>query len=697
MINRFNVLKNIGIKPESSIPKNLIDKVDLILLNKRDEWKIFGSSMYRIQRYYGDIDVRETYVDNKSIEDILNKAAKTIKKIVRDINSTPISYFSEFKAGLDLRYDIDIGKPNNGIYYPLKEAIAKIKRLYKQKLLNDTEYKTLIEILKLTETNANNYDICYNILRERRILRWTSKEVIQGYKILPNGVIMNLVYAMGMKTHIKIDYITVSNGNFIEITNIIFLGKINKNKNGSIIDFINVDDNYNSSHVYVKQMREEIEKLFYSDFYFSLFKCMKRVFALTKSFYKYALDINDSEKINYYGNIILELSPIISGDISSLYQIKSFLSSIKRLYELKVSIPEELLMKQLYSIQFNITNLLFIKNDDFINFNKIISIFEQDNNISSRQKLISALDNYFQHLTNQRTLFRIDEFNFNPLPEEFVPLFPIYNHEKIKLYLDDVLTFKITESKDGFTYIKDNHGELILKTSIKPKLFSFPKEKLSGLIREKNFDSYELELKEKGLPNKDIHIKNINPYKKYVREKNKNSKKKLIDDLSIIADRLTKQTIVKLKDKYNISKTLEDEIYENAFDSYLEFLYSAHFKNFIKNSVDYELYLDHITRIIEKEQKEVLDKIFYVKGSGKRKLKRKTKLRRRSKVKLDEDDSEDEMYKQFDKTETPEERYAKYIKRIRKIDIDLNNKRFLNIEEERKKREEENRRRGIII
>jgi len=504
MINRFNVLKNIGIKPESSIPKNLIDRVDLILLNERDEWKIFGSSMYRIQKYYGDIDVRETYVDNKSVGDILNKAAETIKKIVRDINSTPISYFSEFKAGLDLRYDIDIGKPNNGIYHPLKEAIPKIKILYKQKLLDNTEYKTLIEILKLTETNANNYDICYNILRERRILRWTSKEVIQGYKLLPNGVMMNLVHAMGMKTHIKIDYITVSNGNFIEITNIIFLGKINKNKKGSIIDFINVDDNYNSSHVYVKQMREEIEKLFYSDFYFSLFKCMKRVFALTKSFYKYALDINDNEKINYYGSIILELSPIISGDISSLYQIKSFLSSIKRLYELKVSIPEELLMKQLYSIQFNITNLLFIKNDDFINFNKIISIFEQDKNISSRQKLISALDNYFQHLTNQRTLFRIDEFSFNPLPEIFVPLFKIYNHEKIKLYLDDVLTFKITESKDGFTYIKDNHGELILKTSIKPKLFSFPKEKLSGLIREKDFDSYKLELEENGLSNKNI-------------------------------------------------------------------------------------------------------------------------------------------------------------------------------------------------
>ncbi len=54
-----------------------------------------------------------------------------------------------------------------------------------------------------------------------------------------------------------------------------FLG--HKTEDGELY-LINTFSNYLESYVYVRQMRDDIEKLFFSEFYFNPFKACKRLY-----------------------------------------------------------------------------------------------------------------------------------------------------------------------------------------------------------------------------------------------------------------------------------------------------------------------------------------------------------------------------------------------------------------------------------
>jgi hypothetical protein len=68
----------------------------------------FGSYIYRLQRYSADVDLFEEYIDNARPNELVHKFAERLKEMVRNIQKTPLHWFSEFKAGLDFRYDISI-------------------------------------------------------------------------------------------------------------------------------------------------------------------------------------------------------------------------------------------------------------------------------------------------------------------------------------------------------------------------------------------------------------------------------------------------------------------------------------------------------------------------------------------------------------------------------------------------------------
>lgn len=483
----YTIDKLIEARPGSSIPESLQKKVDVILLNKKSlDWQIFGSSMYRIQKYYGDIDVREHFFSNKSIEDIINKTAKSLQRMVTEINSTKISYFSEIKAGLDTRYAIDIGFIENGIYYPTKDLPFIVKEYYKKKLFDKNEYTTIKNNLK-GSLLANNYDIIYNIIRERRILRWTAKEVLIGKKILPLDITITLIEALKMKTHIKIDYITTINGNFIEVTNIMFLG--HKTEDGELY-LINTFSNYLESYVYVRQMRDDIEKLFFSEFYFNPFKACKRLYALFRSFYIHSLNFNNLKKEQMYENYIEKIVSLIKGDVSYLYQIKSFLGSIKRLYKLKIKIPEIALINQINMIQFNLTNILFLPLEQINNINEIISLFKKTKNNEIRLKIIDILSENFTNWINGKTIAYLNKVNMNPFPKQAYPLIHHYVHKKININYENkkfiALLFVKVDNKKSII-LDNNNNQLLIINNI-PDIYT--KSRTDIILPENNFDDW---------------------------------------------------------------------------------------------------------------------------------------------------------------------------------------------------------------
>lgn len=494
MSNKFNE-KMIETKSDSSIPGSLQDKVDIILLSKRSsDWTVFGSFMYRIQKYYGDVDVRETLISTKSVNELAKRVAKSLQKMVNEIISKPFFWYSEIKAGLDVRYILDVGVCNDGFYYPNEKFLVIAKEYYDIGLFTNEEYEMIMDnTVNMVDTPLiDSYNIVYNIVRERRILRWTADEINAGKKKLPLGITITLQDAIKMKTHIKIDYITIVNGNFFEITNIMFIGHMHPN---GCVSLINVFGDYSESYVYVRQMREETEDIFFS--LENVFKGAKRMYALTRSFLIAAEINNQQDKIREYQNFISKLIPLITGDVSYLYQLKSFIGSLLRLYKLKYKIPEDVLMKQIDTIQFALPNILFFPRQLVDELNKVISLFRKNKKAETRRNILMILEDLFMTWINQMSINYLDKNQINPPPSFVFPEKQTYRHVKIEMDKDDpsYLYDIIVEENDNSSTIIDNHGQDLLVVKGVPEESPEPAV-LDFDLPGPNYDSYDYPLEE---------------------------------------------------------------------------------------------------------------------------------------------------------------------------------------------------------
>lgn len=329
----------LGTKLKNAYPKNIIDKINLISLNNDKKYTIVGSASYLVQKYYADIDVIQEFV-GKNFNDILNKFIKNLKSVINKIDSTDLIYFSDFKAGIDERYAIDVGTLRNGLYTPSSNLSKKVKELFEKELLNPTEYASINDALKFT--NSLSYDIISETLRLRKIVRWKQDEISKGWKMLPGKVKYELKKALTADTTVKLDTIIVVNNNFLELTNVVLLGE----KSGNKIKYYDSKANNLRANT-VEFLKEDVEKLYYSELFYSPFKASKRLFSLIRLMVN--SNIGDEEdNLNY----IEEILPLITEDTSLLYQQKSFLEACDRLISIGVTLPEKTFKKQLDNIKF---------------------------------------------------------------------------------------------------------------------------------------------------------------------------------------------------------------------------------------------------------------------------------------------------------------------------------------------------------
>src|SRR5580698_2744175 len=111
----YNAL--ISTKPYESYSKDQMENIKLLSTTKHGNLAVpYGSATYRIQKYPGDLDLHEVFKGNESVDGVIKKFEKVLKKIVKDISQHKIHYFSEMKVGLDNRYDVDLGEIHNGIF-----------------------------------------------------------------------------------------------------------------------------------------------------------------------------------------------------------------------------------------------------------------------------------------------------------------------------------------------------------------------------------------------------------------------------------------------------------------------------------------------------------------------------------------------------------------------------------------------------
>ena len=185
--------------------------------------------------------------------------------------------------------------------------------------------KEEVEIIKSFSTKILNgdkkaeyYDILFNLFRERYVIRWTDEEILKGVKTLPAGKKITLEEALSYKTFVKIDMIFKFGNKFTEMTNVFIL--IIKKPGDARKYAINFGDYFTGDFkiYYAKKITSvvpaDIEKLFYSKYYYNPFKGVKRIWS--------------TARLNKDFRMLNKLKNLISGGISLMYQLKSEIENI---------------------------------------------------------------------------------------------------------------------------------------------------------------------------------------------------------------------------------------------------------------------------------------------------------------------------------------------------------------------------------
>jgi hypothetical protein len=404
-----------------SFPQYVDDEIKLLSVSTKDPAIPFGSSIYRIQMYPGDIDLLENVYESGDKEKIVKKFLVDFKKIIRNIQKNKMHYYSEVKAGLDNMYDIDIGVLENGLYTSSLFLRDNIETYYEHKLITKEDYEIIMRALNYKTADA--YDVIHHIIREYRILRWTVDEILKGKKQVlgENGKyvtldLFDIAMQTGSKTLFKIDEIALFQNRFSEYTNVYFL--YIKDKSNYIHSAIGKAEDVDEG------LRREIEKLYFSDFYYNPFKAIKRMFALAQS-------PNHNTDPKFTG-LIKKLYKFISSKTSMLYQMKSQLDAILVILEKSKSIHNVNINRQIDEMKFRISSYLQINNDDLDKINILI-----DRIVSNTgPKKINSIK-YFkkvlvEQLINPSTIIFLEKNYINPPPNFLLPKFKKYSRSIVR-------------------------------------------------------------------------------------------------------------------------------------------------------------------------------------------------------------------------------------------------------------------------
>lgn len=312
-----------------SLTPDIKSVIDILTLDPKNPPKIVGSFKYKIHEYPADIDLYETVHGCCEVETTKQQLVEYFKQMAIKINNRRFTYLGDFKAGVDERYYINIGEydpeKKTLISYNSDDIINKIADLYEKKLLTKEE---AVEWLRLVYVKPGviEYQKLRDAIRKKYVLRWTTKEILQGYKILPLNKRISLLTAISQKTIVKADLWALIDDRFMEVTNWFML---TAEENGKIYHLTEKPD------MYQKSLKREILLLKNPR--------LKKNMKLAKRMWLYAIVEED-----HY--IIKQLYPLFSSPVAKLYQIQSEVEILMNMLKKLSDPPYHLINKQI--IQF---------------------------------------------------------------------------------------------------------------------------------------------------------------------------------------------------------------------------------------------------------------------------------------------------------------------------------------------------------
>ncbi len=393
--------KIIAIKPKTSYPKQAVDEIKAISIDKNN-WDLKGSYSFRASKYPSDIDVSDILIQCCDKDMAIDNFVEKIQEIVSNVLGTN-HWFLELKAGVDERFNIDINMPN-------EELLPIVDNLHFEGLLSDEDYITAYNILNKKDRDELEHEILSEMFRLHATIRWSADEVLFGYKILSGGVGISLNDAVKNSKTINIELIEVINDKFTEISN--FFNLLYYSTDGKVHTINISQESYdNFPSFFKKELQKNIQKLFYSKLEANYLKLAKRYFSYGKFF-------NDK-------NLVKVVYPLLNSNVGLAGQLKGELATIEKLI-MSVrfdSIPISVLKHQLESIKSRLSNIIEISDGVLELFNDNIDKVLDTTYITPDFVLskINPIKKYLSKFTNEQSYTYLERHKLIPPPKYLLP------------------------------------------------------------------------------------------------------------------------------------------------------------------------------------------------------------------------------------------------------------------------------------
>lgn len=377
------------------IPKSINDNIHLISFTKQKA-HIFGSYQFRFRNWASDIDLIEQ-INGNNEKELVQNFTKKIQQITRNIIKAPEHYYTEVKLGLDDVYSLDFfGTLDNGIMNFKKTFQANLKKYFDYNLISKEEYYKILAAQQISiihpEKGNDVFDFIYSFFRNKRVLRWSSDEILQGFKIVREQKI-TIEKAIYHNTFVKIDMISNINHSFIEVTNIVVFAYLKDGKWYPI--------NFCPEKLHTEEgLLEEIDKLYYSNKFYSPMKVCKRLFSV-------ALIHKDYNYIN-------DLVPILQSNISALYQIKANIEAILAVLEKAKKPPIKEINRQLDEIKVKFQSILEINRDSLKLIFQFMNDIIKEKDIKKKYDDLKFLFTNVKEIINTNAIVLMNKYHVNP-------------------------------------------------------------------------------------------------------------------------------------------------------------------------------------------------------------------------------------------------------------------------------------------
>lgn len=185
-------VQEVLMRDPKDFPEKLKTTLDLVTINESP--RVVGSSAYSNFKFPSDVDVFERVTVRLEREEALDFYADQLRNIMEKLLVDPDLYYMDFKAGQDLRFDIEPADSVLG-------RRAQIDDLYDRDLLT---FEEMSEFYRA----GDDLEEFQEALRQKRVLRWTPEDIIQGRKQLPGGITLLFKEALAQPSVVKLDVVT---------------------------------------------------------------------------------------------------------------------------------------------------------------------------------------------------------------------------------------------------------------------------------------------------------------------------------------------------------------------------------------------------------------------------------------------------------------------------------------------------------